>query len=198
MWIANDRGWSLLTHEAGNGIRSWIVGSFASSASINHLIMLIWDIKHGTVNNLLGDDYGDSDNSAPAHHNWSCIWHAEVVMVTWVEEEERRTEDESRADGTGVIVIFFLQDLNLCCRSVTVTRTSLPPLLPSHLPVIRLFMNTCKLLSGSAHRRRRRRILDSRLATNCTYLAAKHTTILSTKTQYRTFYLNTFFAVLSR
>ena len=52
-------------------------------------------------------------------------------MVTWVEEEERRTEDESRADGTGVIVIFFLQDLNLCCRSVTVTRTGLPPLLPS-------------------------------------------------------------------
>ena len=119
MWIANDRGWSLLTHEAGNGIRSWSVGSFASSASINHLIMLIWDIKHGTVNNLLGDDYGgDSDNSAPAHHNWSCIWHAEVVMVTWV-------------DRTGVIVIFFLQDLNLCCRSVTVTRTSLPRLLPS-------------------------------------------------------------------
>ena len=184
MWIANDRGWSLLTHEASNGIRSWIVGSFASSASINHLIMLIWDTKHGTVNNLLGDDYGDSDFSAPAHHNWSCIWHAEVVMVTWV-------------DRTGVIVIFFLQDLNLCCRSVTVTRTSLPPLLPSHLPVIRLFMNTCKLLSGSAHRRRRR-IPDSRLATNCTYLAAKHTTILSTKTQYRTFYLNTFFAVLSR
>ena len=35
-------------------------------------------------------------------------------MVTWV-------------DRTGVIVIFFLQDLNLCCRSVTVTRTSLPP-----------------------------------------------------------------------
>ena len=150
--------------------------------------MLICDIKQGTVNNLLGDDYGDSDFSAPAHHNWSCIWHAEVVTVTWVEEEERRTEDESRADGTGVDVIFFLQDLKLRCRSVTVTRTGLPP--SSHLPVIRLFMNTCKLVSGSAHRRRR--TLDSRLATNCTYLAAKHTTILSTKTQYRTFYLNTF------
>ena len=104
-------------------------------------------------------------------------------------EEDRRTEDESRADGTGV-------DLNLRCRSVTGDQNWTAPS-SSHLPVIRLFMNTCKLVSGSSHRRMRR-ILDSRLATNCTYLAAKHTTILSAKTQYRTFYLNTFFAVLSR
>ena len=163
MWIANDRGWSLLTHEAGNGIRSWIVGSFASSASINHLIMLIWDIKHGTVNNLLGDDYGgDSDFSAPAHHNWSCIWHAEVVMVTWVEEEERRTEDESRADGTGVIVIFFLQDLNLRCRSVTVTRTALPPVLlpsPGYPPVHEYMQITVRLCTQEEEE-------DSRLQTS--------------------------------
>ena len=199
MWIANDRVWSLITHEAGNGIRSWIVRTFASSASIHHLIMLIWDIKHGTVNNLLGDDYGgDSDYSA------HCSPQLELHLTCWGghgdlggrgREEDRRTEDESRADGTGVDVI-FMQYLNLRCRSVTGDQNWTAPS-SSHLPVIRLFMNTCKLVSGSSHRRMRR-ILDSRLATNCTYLAAKHTTILSAKTQYRTFYLNTFFAVLSR
>ena len=141
MWIANDRVWSLITDEAGNGIRSWIVRTFASSASIHHLIMLIWDIKHGTVNNLLGDDYGgDSDYSA------HCSPQLELHLTCWGghgdlggrgREEDRRTEDESRADGTGVDVI-FMQYLNLRCRSVTGDQNWTAPLLlpsPGYPPV---------------------------------------------------------------